>query len=79
MNDYDFSYIGKRIRYERQEKNISREELAIRSLVSVETIRKIEKNLCDPNVSTLIPICRELSIDISRIFFDYPNSPSYKL
>lgn len=64
-NNYDF--IGSDLRKIREEKGITRKQIAEEMFISEETIRRIEKGENDPRLSTLVPICEYLDIDLRDI------------
>lgn len=65
INNYDF--IGSDLRKIREEKGITRKQIAEAMFISEETIRRIEKGENDPRLSTLVPICEYLDIDLRDI------------
>lgn len=73
----DYKFIGPDLRKIREAKGISRREISEKVYVSEETIRRIEKGENDPRLSTLIPICNCLGIEIEDIInssgFEYNN------
>lgn len=75
--DNDYSFIGSDIRKIRESKGITRKEIAENMYVSEETIRRIEKGENDPRISTLVPICNYIGIDIKDLIndreFEYNN------
>ncbi|WP_394022680.1 helix-turn-helix domain-containing protein [Anaerococcus martiniensis] len=68
--DNDYSFIGSDIRKIREAKGITRKEIAENMYVSEETIRRIEKGENDPRISTLVPICNYIGIDIKDLIND---------
>lgn len=64
-NNYDF--IGSDLRKIREEKGITRKQIAEEMFISEETIRRIEKGDNDPRLSTLVPICDYLEVDIRDV------------
>lgn len=75
--DNDYNFIGSDIRKIRESKGITRKEIAENMYVSEETIRRIEKGENDPRISTLVPICNYIGIDIKDLIndreFEYNN------
>ena len=73
----NYNFIGSDLRKIRESKGISRKEIAEKVYVSEETIRRIEKGENDPRLSTLIPICNCLGIELEDIInssgFEYNN------
>lgn len=61
-------HIGKKLRKLREEKNITRKELAEKTYISEETIRRIEKEENDPRISTLYSLCENLDVDLQLLF-----------
>lgn len=61
-------HIGKKLRKLREEKNITRKELAEKTYISEETIRRIEKEDNDPRISTLYSLCENLDVDLQLLF-----------
>lgn len=60
-------HIGKKLRKLREEKNITRKELAEKTYISEETIRRIEKEENDPRISTLYSLCENLDVDLQLL------------
>lgn len=73
----NYSFIGSDLRKMRESRRITRKEIAEKMYISEETIRRIEKGENDPRLSTLIPICNYLDIDLEDVIngknFDYKN------
>ena len=63
----DYSFIGSDIRKIRESKGITRKEIAEKMFISEETIRRIEKGDNDPRISTLVPICNYIGLDLKDI------------
>ena len=61
-------HIGKKLRKLREEKNITRKELAEKTYISEETIRRIEKEENDPRISTLYSLYENLDVDLQLLF-----------
>lgn len=78
----DYKFIGSDLRKIRESKGISRREISEKVYISEETIRRIEKGENDPRLSTLIPICNCLGIEIEDIInssgFEYNNLLSFR-
>lgn len=60
--------LGERLRAVRKQKNISQEELAFTSGISLSQIGRIERATINPTVSTIFTICRTLDIEVSELF-----------
>lgn len=73
----DYRFIGSDLRKIRESKGISRKEISEKMYISEETIRRIEKGENDPRLSTLVPLCNYLDIDLKDIIsgkeFEYKN------
>lgn len=61
MEDFSFSRI---IKKERKERNMTQEDLATLSGVSIATIRGIEQGNVSPNVSTLNKILKLFNLEL---------------
>lgn len=68
MSDNTYIFIGSELRKIRESKNVSRKEITEKLYISEETIRRIEKGNNEPRISTLIPICIYLDIEIKDLF-----------
>ena len=66
----DYTFIGSDLRMIRESKGITRKEMSKEMYISEETIRRIEKGENDPRLSTLVPICNYLDIDINDVVDD---------
>lgn len=60
--------IGERIKYFRQQRNLSRESLSNLLEISVHTLSKYEQGKREPTYEMLFRICSELDISIIDIF-----------
>lgn len=60
--------IGERIKYFRQQRNLSRETLSKLLEISVHTLSKYEQGKREPSYEMLFKICNELEISIIDIF-----------
>ena len=65
--NYNYDFIGSDLRKIREEKGITRKQIAEAMFISEETIRGIEKGENDPRLSTLVLICEYLDIDLRDI------------
>lgn len=74
----DYSFIGSELRKIREAKGISRKEISEKMYISEETIRRIEKGENDPRISTLVPLCDYLEIDL-RDLINYREIEYHKL
>lgn len=63
--------VGEKIRELREMKNISREDLALRSNLDLEQIEQIEDKKVIPSLSPLIKIARSLSVRLGTFLDDY--------
>ncbi len=63
--------VGEKIKELRDLKNISREDLAMRSNLDIEQIKKIEEEKVIPSLSPLIKIARSLSVRLGTFLDDY--------
>lgn len=73
-NDYS---IGRKIREFRHHRGFTQEELAFRADISSVYLRQIEKDDRNPTISTVLKLCKALSIHPSELFeLESPLSPS---
>lgn len=56
------------VRTFREERRLTQEDLAERSLVSVETVRRLETGSITPTLETLCKICDALQISLRTLF-----------
>ena len=69
MNEEDFyKLIGKRIKSLRKMKNLSQEQLAEKSGLSLDYIGKIEVNINKPGIKALLKISNALDLHIKELF-----------
>ncbi len=68
VNTQDFKLIGLQIRYFREAKKISQEQLANQAGLATGTIGKIERGLNNPKADTLLRIAAELEIPCQLLF-----------
>lgn len=69
MNEDDFyKLIGKRIKFLRKRKNLSQEQLAEKSGLSLDYIGKIEVNINRPGIKALLKIANALELHIKELF-----------
>lgn len=66
----DYTFVGSDLKRIRESKGITRKEISEEMYISEETIRRIEKGENDPRLSTLLPICNYLDIDINDVIND---------
>lgn len=59
--------IALKIKFERQKKNFSQEELALEAGLNKNTIWKIETNKVSPSLDTLEKIAKALNIEFSEL------------
>ena len=65
--------LAKRLKKIRSEKNITQEELAHRSELTLSQIARIETVKINPTVSTIFTLARALDVSLSELFnFDLP-------
>lgn len=73
----NYKFMGSDLRKIREAKGITRKEIAEEMNTSEETIRRIEKGENDPRLSTIIPICNYLGVELSEVInnsgFEYHN------
>ena len=73
-NDYS---IGRKIKEFRHHRGFTQEELAFRADISSVYLRQIEKDDRNPTISTVLKLCKALSIHPSELFeLEAPLSPS---
>ena len=63
-----YKYLGKRIKYLRESKNLTQEKLAEKTGLSLDYIGKIEVNINEPGLKSLIKIANALEIHIKELF-----------
>jgi transcriptional regulator with XRE-family HTH domain len=63
-----YKKLGKRIKYLREEKGITQEQLAEKVGLSLDFIGKIEVAISKPSVDTIIKIIKALDIEPFEIF-----------
>ena len=68
-NDYDMisNKISQKVKLERNKKNLSQQELALRAGVDKNTIWKIETGQVSPTINTLEKIAKALEIDFATL------------
>ena len=64
---YDLNVLGINIRHFRSERNLTKEEFAERTEVSVRTIYNWESGINIPETEKLLLICRVLKVEIGRL------------
>lgn len=73
----NYKFMGSDLRKIREAKGITRKEISEEMNTSEETIRRIEKGENDPRLSTIVPICNYLGVDLSEVInnsgFEYHN------
>lgn len=69
----DYSLLGKRIAYYRNEHHISQEELGQRLYLSRQYISRLETGLQHPSLDTIVDIANELSISADKLLVDSLN------
>jgi len=69
MNENNFyKYLGKRIKFLRENKNLTQENMAEKSGLSLDYIGKIEVNINRPGLRALLKIAKALNVDIKELF-----------
>lgn len=64
---------GAKVRALRGERNLTQEELAQRSEISVDSIRRIERGELSPSLSTLIKLAEGLDLRLRTLFSGLDN------
>ena len=67
-NDNIYKYLGKRIKFLRESKNLTQEKLAEKSGLSADYIGKIEVNINKPGLQGLVKIANALNVHIKELF-----------
>lgn len=65
-----YKQLGKRIKYLREQANLTQEKLAEKSGISLDYLGKIEVNINNPGLKTLIKLSNALNVPI-KSFFDF--------
>ena len=66
--------LAKRLKEVRKMKNITQEELAYRSGLTLSQIARIETSKTNPTISTIFRIARTLEISLPELFdFEFPD------
>ena len=74
---YNNYSIGRKIREFRHHRGFTQEELAFRADISSVYLRQIDKDDRNPTISTVLKLCKALSIHPSELFeLESPLSPS---
>ena len=63
-----YRYIGKRIKSLREKKGLTQEKLAEKTGLSLDFVGKIEVNINNPGLKSLIKIANALDVHIKEIF-----------
>ncbi len=63
-----YSLIGKRIKFLRENQNMTQEKLAEKTGLSLDYIGKIEVNINHPGLKALMKIADALSVELVEIF-----------
>lgn len=73
----NYKFMGSDLRKIREAKGITRKEISEEMNTSEETIRRIEKGENDPRLSTIVPICNYLGVELNEVInnsgFEYHN------
>ena len=67
-NTLIYKSIGKRIKYLRETKGLTQEKLAEKTGLSLDYIGKIEVNINEPGLKSLIKIANALEVHIKSLF-----------
>lgn len=68
--------VGEKIRYFRQKKKLTQEQLALGAEINPVFLGHLERNLKSPTITTLEKITKGLGITMSELFLDVPNNDS---
>ena len=63
-----YKSLGKRIKYLREERNLTQDKLSEKTGLSIDYIGKIEVNINKPGLRALIKIANALDVHIKEIF-----------
>jgi len=63
-----YKALGKRIKYIRETKNLTQEQLAEKSGLSLDYVGKIEVNINKPGLRALIKMANALDVEIKELF-----------
>ncbi len=74
--DEIYKLIGKRIKYLRESKGMTQEKLAEKSGLSLDYVGKIEVNINNPGLKSLIKIAKALDVDVYKLFM--PEDVSFE-
>ncbi len=66
--DILYKALGKRVKYLREQRKLTQEELAEKCLLSLDYIGKIEVNINRPGLRALIKISNALDVEIKELF-----------
>lgn len=66
--------VGEKIRYFRQQRKLTQEQLALGAEINPVFLGHLERNLKSPTITTLEKITRALGITMSELFLDVPNN-----
>jgi transcriptional regulator with XRE-family HTH domain len=67
---YDIEQVGKRVKAERKKQGLTQMQLAVRSEISLRTLRSVEQSEKYPNLFTILQICKGLDISLADLFED---------
>lgn len=68
MNDAADQSFGKLVRALRQERHLTQEQLAERSQLSIDAVRRIEYGAFSPSLKTVRKLAEGLKISLTRLF-----------
>lgn len=75
----DYSEVGKRIKYYRQKRGLTQEQLAFDIHTSAAYISNIERSIKKPSLQTIILISEVLEISVDELLGSFqPTSPTSK-
>ena len=75
----DYSEVGKRIKYYRQKRGLTQEQLAFDIHTSAAYISNIERSIKKPSLQTIILISEVLEISVDELLGSFqPTSPTAK-
>ena len=67
---------GRRLKYLRKEANLTQEQLADKTDLTIESISNIERGLFGPKFDNLEKIARAIEVEIKELFtFDHTQTP----
>jgi len=70
-------YIGKKLKYHRQRKGLSKEQFAKMTGVSSHTITNYEEGKTIPNMDFMINVSKALNVSVDRLLFEPVKEERY--